>query len=74
MAPVSKLGLSLEPRANRSQSLFNTAVQGNDRPMATRRFPPPWRIDKMPGGDAVEWALEDEATAANERTKEPTKL
>ena len=34
-------------------SLFKIAAHCDDRSLTTRRFPPPWRADKMPGGYVV---------------------
>jgi hypothetical protein len=34
-------------------TLLKIAAHCDDRGMTTRRFPPPWRADKMPGGYVV---------------------
>ena len=59
------------PRVLRRQrrKAVATMVSGKKEPTKFAHL-----VELQQACDAVEWALEDEATAANERTKEPTKL
>jgi hypothetical protein len=45
--------LILLPSLGGDATLLKIAAHCDDRGMATRRFPPPWRADKMPGGYVV---------------------
>jgi hypothetical protein len=43
----------LLPSPGGEGTLLKIAAHCDDRGMTTRRFPPPWRADKMPGGYVV---------------------
>jgi hypothetical protein len=58
--PVARLGSRMAPPSSAASravrpgnSLLALAAGCNDRRMTTRRFPPPWRAEKMPGGYVV---------------------
>jgi hypothetical protein len=57
-------------QSGRGNPLLALAAGCDDRRMTTRRFPPPWRAEKMPGGyvvrDANDQALAYVYSRANE--------
>jgi hypothetical protein len=48
-----RLAQEMANRGRREATLLKIAAPCDDRGMTTRRFPAPWRADKMPGGYAV---------------------